>query len=515
MSKVNRWLIPFLKLYSAVALAVIAVLSPPAFAAVPVALAAVSLFLWWKPFNVRFNLIIDYFVFFAVAILIAQAIGLFYALLSGLPVLALVALDLEMVAEVTRYKETRRIRDITPIGLVLILVAVTSLVVSVLLGNVALLLSSIAATLFFVLLIALAVRGIPARPVIESVIEDRIVAGTKSTLYPELINKTKLGRLLLLHSLDEWVKLKPEVLSLKEQQLTLELSFIPALSGPTTIKLGACVIDRWGLTQTRFELEPVLIHVIPRARYATWLAKRYLAETKAGALPLIANVGIVRPLYGLRTGIEYYGSQMYQPGDSLKNIDWKHSIKYNKLISKEFAESRGQPAILLVNLAVADAEERDKQTYNFIVAALSLAREQIPTTIAAYDDKEVNQVTASLQPVALVSRALEITNQMKIVETPVKYLDKADISRLHSNLRRLRNAESKAAGVLTRLLEIEYANLKVIAQENPAFKALSLAFGKSGEQSTVVVVSPLNHDAEAVMFSKVSGEAKNNPVLIM
>ncbi|GAI15654.1 unnamed protein product, partial [marine sediment metagenome] len=91
-----------------------------------------------------------------------------------------------------------------------------------------------------------------------------------------------------------------------------------------------------------------------------WLAKRYLAETKPGVLPLISNISALRPIHGLRRGVEYYGSQLYQPGDSLKSIDWKHSVKYNELISKEFTELHGQPAIILINLAVGNAEEADK-----------------------------------------------------------------------------------------------------------------------------------------------------------
>jgi len=35
-------------------------------------------------------------------------------------------------------------------------------------------------------------------------------------------------------------------------------------------------------------------------------------------------------------------------------------VKYNKLISKEFVEFHGQPAVLLINLAAADAEEADE-----------------------------------------------------------------------------------------------------------------------------------------------------------
>ena len=78
---------------------------------------------------------------------------------------------------------------------------------------------------------------------------------------------------------------------------------------------------------------------------------------------------------------------MYQPGDNLKNIDWKHSVKYNELVTREFFEIQGQPVILLINLVAGDTEETDKLAYNIIVAALSLAQDGIPAALAAYDDQ--------------------------------------------------------------------------------------------------------------------------------
>jgi len=78
-------------------------------------------------------------------------------------------------------------------------------------------------------------------------------------------------------------------------------------------------------------------------KYAAWLTRQYLAGTKPGSLPIVSNIQAIKPLLGLRRGIEYYGSQLYQPGDSLKSIDWKHSAKYDKLISKEFIEFHGRP----------------------------------------------------------------------------------------------------------------------------------------------------------------------------
>jgi hypothetical protein len=267
------------------------------------------------------------------------------------------------------------------------------------------------------------------------------------------------------------------------------------------------------LTQVKFTLEPLELYVIPRARYAVWLANKYLAETKAGVLPLISNVLAIRPMYGLRRGVEYYGSQLYQPGDSLKSIDWKHSIKYNELITKEFAEFHGQSAVILVNLAVSDAEEADKLAYKTVVAAISLAVENIPTALAAYDHNGVRLTTAVLQPQELVLKSLQVVREIVTVENQMKYLNPPDVARLVANISRIRSVESKASGVMVQLLQMEYKNLASEAAQNPATKALSRVLARVDRQANLVIISHRNHDAEAIAFNMFSFARQGNTVI--
>lgn len=495
-----------------------AVLSPPALAFVPALLAAAYLFFWWRPFHPATSLIAEYFAFFAVPVLFSQAVPPQLAWLFSLPLLVIITRDLETASEAAGRVNTARRRVATRTGIALSIIALVGVSASLLFGSLALLATSLVAITYLGTLFAIVLRKMPLKPLEETAVDERVVAGSRAEVSVSLVLKTGLGgSTAFLDSLHPWAKLKQDIFSLSEKSLTLGMSFTPPLSGPSAITVMGYTIDRWGLTQTRFSIEPVHLHVIPRARYAAWLAKRYLAEagTGAGTLPLLSNVSSVRTLYGLRSGIEYYGSQFYQPGDSLKNIDWKHSIKYNKLISKEFAELRGQPAILLVNLAVGDAEEADKQSYNIVMAALSLAREQIPTTLAVYDEHKVSLVTAPLQPQVLVARALDVTGDVTTIGKPTRYLQPADIVRLRADIRRLQSVESDPAQALARLLQLEYQSLKTIAVEHPVVKALITAFDKVGDQASVVVVSLLNHDAEAVMFNTVVYEKKGNAVLVV
>lgn len=514
MINLRSWgIIVFLKIYVAGTLIVAAILSRPVLSFIPVLLLASYLFFWRWPISAIINLLIDYFIFFTIAVLLAPFVGPFFSLLISLPVLLLVTRSLEEAAESLPYRNTRYVRSPTSVGLALLLMVILALGVAILLGSLSLLLACVTIIAYFGILGTIVVRGLPLKPVEELQVQQRMVAGTEDRLYINLTTKTNIGGRLFVESPYEWLKVSPDTLSLRENKLVMEVSLSPTLSGPSIIKLKGHAIDRWGLIQTRFELEPISLYVIPRARYAAWLAKRYLAETKPGALPLISNISALRPIHGLRRGVEYYGSQLYQPGDSLKRIDWKHSLKYNELISKEFTELHGQPAIILINLAVGNAEEGDKLAYNIIATAISLARENIPAALAVYNHEGVKVTTPTLQPRQLLLQSLQVAQEMVTFINPVKYLNPPDVARLGANISRIRFAESKASKVLAQLLQLEYKNLNNTTRLNPATKALTEAFTKVDKQSNIVIISHRNHDAEALAFNTFSFARKGNAVI--
>ncbi|MFC1898814.1 DUF58 domain-containing protein [Chloroflexota bacterium] len=398
-------------------------------------------------------------------------------------------------------------------GMALLTILILVLVISLLLGNLPLILACTVIIIYFISVAAVILRGLPIKPVEENQVQQRILAGSEGEVYVELSNKTKYGGLLFIESPYEWLKVTPSILSLSEARLVTKISLTPMLSGPSLIKLRGYAIDYWGLTQTRFEIEPIRLHVIPRARYAAWLAKKYLDSTKPGNLSIISNLEAIKPISGMRRGIEYYGSQIYQPGDSLKNIDWKHSLKYNELISKEFIESRGRPVILLINLVAKNEDELDGLGYNIIVSAISLAKNNIPAALAVYDHEGVKITTPQIPSNELVLKTLQVTRDLVIFMDPLKYLSTADIARLRSNISRLRSTENQASRVLTEIMQLEYMSLNNNAKINPASKALSEVFKKADKQSNIVIISQRNHDAEALSLNTFQLEQKGNTVI--
>ena len=509
----NWYVVVFSKIYVAIALVIAAVISPLALSFIPVLLFLWYLYSWRWTTAPIINLLTEYFIFFAVALLFTAQVGPFFSLLISLPVLFLINRSLEETAELFSYHDTRYARRPTNIFLTLLLIAVLVPGVAGLLGSLTLLLSGTIVIVYFGVLVAVVLRQLPSKPVLAEQIKQRMVAGSRAHLEIKLTAKTKVGGLLFVESPYEWVKVDPNTLSLKQNYLVVKVSLSPSLSGPSIVKLKGQAVDRWGLVQVNFELEPIRLYVIPRARYAAWLARRYLTATKPGTLPLVSGIETLRPIYGLRRGVEYYGSQLYQPGDSLKNIDWKHSLKYNELVSKEFADFHGQPAVVLINLAVGNAEEADKLSYNIIVTAISLARESIPAALAAYDHKSVKVTTPMLQSQALVLRSLQVAQEMVSFINPVRYLNPPDVARLRANLSRIRFVESKASNVLGQLLQLEYKNLSNNAKLNPATKALTEVFGKADKQSNIIIISHRNHDTEALAFNTFYFSRKGNAVI--
>ena len=502
-----------LKVYVASALVIATVLSPLALSIIPIVLLVWYLVLWRWPVTAAANLLTDYFMFFAIALLLASTVSSPFSLLIALPVLLLIHHDLEETAESLTYKDTRHVRRPTSICLALISIALAVLCMSLLFGSLPLLLASAAVTSYLGILSAVALRWLPLKPVEETQVEQRIVARTEEHLYIKLTTKTKIGGLLFVESPYEWLQVNPEILSFKQNKPIVKVSLSPALSGPSIVKLKGHATDRWGLIQVKFELEPIRLYVIPRARYAAWLAKKYLTETTAGILPMMSNLGALKSIAGLKRGVEYYGNQLYQPGDSLKSIDWKHSLKYSELVTKEFMVSHGQSAVVLINLAAGNADEADELAYKIITTAISLAQENIPAALATYDHENVKLTTGTLQPQQLLISSLQVAQEMVTFINPVKYLHPPDVTRLRANISRIRFAESKASEVLLQLLQLEYKNISNNARLNPATKALSEVLAKVDKRSNIVIISHRNHDAEALSFNTFNFAKTGNAVI--
>ncbi len=328
--------------------------------------------------------------------------------------------------------------------------------------------------------------------------EIKVVAGETKSLSGKAWNHHGMPLRAKLSSPYPWVRLtSPTECEIKDE-VSIEAFLTPPLAGPSQLLLQASILDPWGLIQTNQRLELAEMIVIPRARYAEWLARRYLAG-EAGRGGGTATIISTKLRYGAKD--EYYSSRLFQPGDSLINIDWKHTAKLRSLVVKEYLEAPRGSVVVVVNLAVSDAEAADKLALNLVSTVMTLARNSIPVILAAYNHQEVIEVTPTMPPTAALEKALQLIPQIIIVELGVRFLQPPNIQILRQTLNRLKEAETEAAKKLAALLELEYRAICGGAENHPAAQALQKVSGMHPLPSAMIVLSSCDHDAEALSIT--------------
>ena len=377
--------------------------------------------------------------------------------------------------------------------------ALVIMILSPVLGNPVLLFTGITLALYLLGLLTGILLTIPHLPLTTPTVRKRIIAGTTSSIPLPITNTASAGLHIQLNPADPWVKAIPQRFTLNRGKTILDLSFTPPLAGQSHPKLQVSAIDPRGFIQINQLFEPLQLHIIPRAKYAEWLARKYLEQTGTGVITAatLPPKAIMMP----KRGIEYLDSRTYQPGDQLKDIDWKHTLKLSQPIVKEYIESGEQAAIIAVNLSVADAEEADKIAFNLITTALTLTQEAIPTALAVYNHQKVVLTTAILDPREILKRTLSLVKDITSVEFTYRLLQLPNIGKLRRDITQLKRATSEPAQQLLNILNFEYQAIEKTAKNHPATLALSSVAEQAPPPATIVLISQLNHDAEAILVT--------------
>ncbi len=497
-------------LFACLTAAILSSLPYRLFAAV---LFLVMLAVIFRPLPPKFNVVIIVATIFVVPLVfeplghyltreesLPSVVLLFMVVVADFPVIYLLddnlrhnAQDMVLVRNINDKK-----RHLTATGRRLFGSAVVIFLISFIGRNPILLFTAI--TLFLYLLVTLIriLQAVPRLPFDIPTVRKRIVAGTTADLPLYVTNQASLMVHTAFSSVEPWVKITPQELTLERTKTQLKLTLTPPLAGPSHLHLQASVIDPWGLSQVNQVIEPIELHVIPRAKYAEWLAREFLEKTGTGAA--VAETASEVTLI-LRRGIEYFDSRTYQPGDSLRHVDWKHTLKLNQLIIKQYIEVSGQVAAIVVNLSVANAEAADKLAFNLITTALTLAQESIPSALAAYNHQQVILTTPVMAPREVLQQALSLVKNITSVEFAHRYLQPLDISKLRRNIAQLRQVLSPPAQRLLAVLDFEYRAICEEARNHPATLALTAVARQTQLPAMIALVSELNHDAEAVAIT--------------
>ncbi|MBA7681899.1 hypothetical protein ES703_90241 [subsurface metagenome] len=162
------------------------------------------------------------------------------------------------------------------------------------------------------------------------------------------------------------------------------------------------------------------------------------------------------------------------------------------------AKSRGKYS---VELSVADAEAADKLAFNLITTALTLAHETIPTALTVYNHQKVVLTTTVIDPREILKRTLSLIKDITSVEFTQRVLQLPDISKLRRDISQLKQVTSEPAQRLLSMLNFEYQAIEKAAKNQPATLALSLAAEHAPARAIIVLISQMNHDAEALLVT--------------
>jgi len=487
-----------------------AIMSPLSHLVLAVVLLLVISFTMIRPRPPRFNIVINLAVIFLLPLVLSPSIdristlslttNQMIAVVFALPVLYLLDYNLkENVRHVQVFTRRKGERNTTPTFASLLVAAVLVMLIAPVVDRPALLFTSISLALYLLGVLIWILLTIPRRPFATDTLMRRIIAGATGSTRLHLTNQTSLKMQSQLSFNVPWAQVTPQQTILKEGKTSLDISFTPTLAGESIPYLQVSAVDPRGLIQINQVLEPINLHIIPRAKYAEWLATKYIEQTGSGVVPLVNLPS--QAFMKQRRGIEYMESRAYQPGDPLRAIDWKHTLKLSQIIVRKYQEAGEQAAIIAVNLSVADVEEADNLAFNLLTIALTLARESIPTALTAYNHQEVILNTAINEPLEIVRQALSLIRAIKVVKFADRYLEPSDIAKIRRNIRQLQQTDSEPAQRLLDILKFEHRSIEEVARSHPATLALSIAASKVPAPAMILLVSQLNHDTEAVLVT--------------
>lgn len=499
-----------IRVYVLAALVMASVTSPLPYSAVAIVLLLLAIISFFRPFSGWVG-VTTAFAMAALLPLVLEPVFNFYiidaaslntslALVAGLPTLYLLGEGLSCNARSMPPLGAKEGAHITYVPLAL-LANVAALLLAALMTDSKILLAVGMIIIIYLLYISLRVmRALTVSfPLVISGGHKRVIAGGNVMAILEAKGRSAAVFNYYLKPEDEWFKVGAEQFTLSGGGIKINASISPPFSGPLRPVVNLWAVDNWGFCQSFAATQPLALEVIPRAKYASWLAEKYLEKVGAGnngggdVLPEIVIVP--------QRGMEYYDNRGYQPGDRLKDIDWKHSSKLEQMVVKTFIETGGQTAILTADLTATDADGADKLAYNLISAALTLARNRVPTALAAFDNERVVQATAVANPDNILRQTLMLVKDIRLVASPRRRLGLPDINCLRRNISKLEQAVSPAAQKLAGLLDFEMRAIKETARESPATLALSSVASQVPPPATILLAAPSDANAEALIMT--------------
>ncbi|MCW4018907.1 MAG: DUF58 domain-containing protein [Candidatus Bathyarchaeota archaeon] len=477
------------KAYLIIVLFLAVLASPPMQMGIALALLAVQLGSVVKPPKANLELLLVFvsliFTPFALLALAGDVSSVFLIL----PVLPLLDQSLKENAGTQLSVFSKSGKSATVVLKSLVSAVLLVLTASLILWNTTMILTSAVLIGYLVLVLTYTIHKVQQVPLEEAKSWSRVGVGEKTTDSTQIKAKSGMPLLVSLSCAGSWVHVKPASFVLPVQgEAEVDLRFTPPLAGPSKLQVQALTVDPRGLIQTGQILEPVDLHIIPRAKYAHWLANKYLEQTSPGA-GSASSMPTPRSPKSARGGLEYYGSREFQSGDRWKDMDWKHTYLLGELIVKDFSGGQSQTAVILADLTAKDADEADRLAYDFVMSALTLATESLPTALAVYNHREVLATLPPMNPREALKKALELTEKIVLVEPAEKVLQSVDVGRLRRSIGQLERVNSGSAKRLVEVLRLELEANEKAALSHPSGQALAKVVKGVSAPAVLTVVS--------------------------
>ncbi len=485
------------RLYLVLALVAVMALSALPYSAIAVVLFLLQIYLLWRRPNPKISLPLDLLCLAAFPLAFEPVIPQPLAAFLVLPAIPLLDGELRANAQAQPFASFSKGRrpSIVLKGMAMFLAVV--LFVSLIAASYTMSLTAALLTAYMLGISLYAIRRFTMPIHSEETPYVKVITGESRALSAVLRNRSGMPLRLRLLSTYPWVSLEASEVTIAET-LRIEASVTPPLAGPTRLPIQASILDPWGMIQVNQVLELAVLTVVPRARYASWLARKYLeGEGRTFRGPMVSpSLALLSRHRG--HGAEYDSSHPYSPGDRFKDMDWKHSARLRQLIVKRYSDVAARTALIVVNLAVEDAEEADRLAWSLVTSVMTLAANSIPTALAAYNQQEVVAVTPITAPKIMLNKVLQLIENTVLVQPTVRFLQPPDLKRLSRTLDRLEGVGSEPAQRLAAVLGLEKEAARRATEQHPISLALKESLPYVYPPAMILVFSPYNHDAEVL-----------------
>jgi hypothetical protein len=172
-----------------------------------------------------------------------------------------------------------------------------------------------------------------------------------------------------------------------------------------------------------------------------------------------------------------------------------------ELIVKEFSGAHGNNGIIVANLTAKNVEAADRLAYNFVMSALTLALEALPSALAVYNQNENLAATSLMNPRETLKKALKLTQRITIVEPKEKVLQPTTIRKLRRSIGQLSKVNGEPARQLSELLKLETIANQEAAKQHPATETLAEATRNVQGSAVMIVASPISDDSDALLLA--------------